>query len=110
GGGAGVREAGPAQVASRLSYYRAAGEEFALWCPEDVYIGEPASLIQAYLAACRLHGVVVAEHEPVAGIPVAGGRVAGVETAGGTITAPGGGGAAGGGGGAGGGATRPAAA
>src|SRR6266516_4578286 len=86
--GADVREAGPAQVASRLSYYRAAGEEFALWCPEDVYIGEPASLIQAYLAACRLHGVVVAEHEPVVGIPVAGGRAAGAETAGGTITAP----------------------
>src|SRR5262249_51654526 len=88
GWGADVREAGPAQVASRLSYYRAAGEEFALGCPEDVYVGEPASLIQAYLAACRLHGVVVAEHEPVAGIPVAGGRVAGVETADRTITAP----------------------
>jgi len=88
GWGADVREAGPALVASRLSYYRAAGEEFALWCPEDVYIGEPASLIQAYLAACRLHGVVVAEHEPVVGIPVAAGRVAGVETAGRVIAAP----------------------
>jgi glycine/D-amino acid oxidase-like deaminating enzyme len=88
GWGADVREAGPALVAGRLSYYRAAGEEFALWCPEDVYIGEPASLIQAYLAACRLHGVVVAEHEPVVGIPVAGGRAAGVETAGRAIAAP----------------------
>ena len=88
GWGADVREAGPALVASRLSYYRAAGEEFALWCPEDAYIAEPASLIQAYLAACRLHGVVVAEDEPVVGIPFAGGRVAGVETADRAIAAP----------------------
>jgi len=88
GWGADVREADPALVAGRLSYYRAAGEEFALWCPEDVYIAEPASLIRAYLAACRRHGVVVAEHEPVVGIPVAGGRVAGVETAGRAIAAP----------------------
>jgi glycine/D-amino acid oxidase-like deaminating enzyme len=86
--GADVREADPALVAGRLSYYRAAGEEFALWCPEDVYIAEPASLIRAYLAACQRQGVVVAEHEPVAGIPVAGGRVAGVETAGRAIAAP----------------------
>jgi glycine/D-amino acid oxidase-like deaminating enzyme len=88
GWGADVREASPAQVAGRLSYYRAAGEEFALWCPEDVYIEEPASLIRAYLAACRLHRVVVAEHEPVVGITVAQGRVAGVDTAGRAIAAP----------------------
>ena len=88
GWGADVREADPALVARGVSYYRAAGEEFALWCPEDVYIGEPASLIQAYLAACRLHGVVVAEHEAVLGIPVAGGRAAGVQTASRAIAAP----------------------
>ena len=86
--GADVREAGPGQVAGRAGYYRPAGEEFALWCPEDVYIEEPASLIQAYLAACRRRGVAVAEHEPVIGIPVGGGRVAGVETASRRIAAP----------------------
>ena len=88
GWGADVREAGPAQVAGQVSYYRAAGEEFALWCPEDIYIEEPASLIEAYLAACRLRGVVVAENEPVIGIPVSGGRAAGVQTAGRLIAAP----------------------
>ena len=88
GWGADVREADPGLVAERVSYYRAAGEEFALWCPEDIYIAEPASLIRAYLAACRLHGAVVAENEPVTGIPVTGGRVAGVQTAGRLITAP----------------------
>ena len=88
GWGADVREAGPGLVAERVSYYRAAGGEFALWCPEDVYIAEPAALIQAYLAACRRHGVVVAEHEPVIGIPVSGGRAAGVQTSGRVVTAP----------------------
>jgi glycine/D-amino acid oxidase-like deaminating enzyme len=86
--GADVREAGPGQVADQVSYYRAAGEEFALWCPEDVYIAEPAGLIEAYLAACRRHGVVVAENEPVIGIPVSGGRAAGVQTTGRAVTAP----------------------
>ena len=55
------------------------GEQFALWCPEDVYIEEPASLVDAYLAACRLHGAVVTEHDPVVGIPVTNGHVTGVE-------------------------------
>jgi glycine/D-amino acid oxidase-like deaminating enzyme len=86
--GADVREASRAQLASRVSYYQATGEEFALWCPEDVYIEEPASLVRAYLDACQRHGAVVVENEPVMGIPVSGGRVAGVETAGRVIAAP----------------------
>src|SRR5215470_7961475 len=86
--GADVREASRAQLAGGLGYYRAAGEEFALWCPEDVYIEEPAWLIRAYLDACRLHGAVVLENEAVTGIVVAGGRVAGVETARRSIAAP----------------------
>ena len=64
--GADVREAAHPQ----LGYYRAVGDDFALWCPEDVYIDEPASLVQACLAACRRHGVEVSENEPVIGIPV----------------------------------------
>ncbi len=88
GWGADVREADPGQVAGGLSYYRAAGDQYALWCPEDVYIEEPVSLVRAYLAACALHGVVVLENEPVTGIPLAGGRVAGVETASRSVSAP----------------------
>jgi len=86
--GVNVREAGRAQLADRLSYYRAAGEPFALWCPEDVYIDEPASLVRAYLDACQLHGTVVLENEPVTGISVTDGRVAGVETVRRSIAAP----------------------
>jgi len=88
GWGANVREADPAQLAGPLSYYRSAGEELALWCPEDIYIEEPASLIRASLAACRRHGAEVAENEPVIGIQVTAGRVTGVETARRSVTAP----------------------
>jgi glycine/D-amino acid oxidase-like deaminating enzyme len=86
--GANVREATAEQLADGLSYYRAAGDEYALWCPEDIYIEEPASLVRAYLAACQRCGVVLLEDEPVIGIPVAGGQVAGAETATRSITAP----------------------
>ncbi len=86
--GADVREASQSELGGRLSYYQPAGDDFALWCPEDVYIEEPASLIQACLAACRRHRAVVAENEPVVGIPVIGGRVAGVETESRSIAAP----------------------
>jgi glycine/D-amino acid oxidase-like deaminating enzyme len=83
-----VREATPAELAERLGYYRLAGDYFAVSCPEDIYIEEPASLIQAYLAACRRHGAVVTENEPVIGIPVTAGRVTGLETERRSITAP----------------------
>ena len=84
GWGVDLREAAPAQ----LSYYRSAGEAFALWCPEDVYIEEPASLIRACLASCQRHGAAVIENEPVTGISVTAGRVAGVETEHRSIAAP----------------------
>jgi len=86
--GADVREADAAQLADGVSYYRAGGGEFALWCPEDVFVEEPISLVRAYVDACQLHGAVVLENEPVAGISVTGGRVAGVETAERSIAAP----------------------
>ncbi len=61
GWGADVREAAPGQLASAASCYDGdASTELALWCPEDIYIEEPVSLIRAYLAAARLRGVEVA--------------------------------------------------
>jgi glycine/D-amino acid oxidase-like deaminating enzyme len=86
--GADVREASARQLADGVGYYRAGGGEFALWCPEDVYIEEPGSLVRAYVDACKLHGAVVLENEPAVGIPVTDGRVAGVETAGRSLAAP----------------------
>ena len=84
--GVDVSPASPAQLAEGLSYYRGDGSELALWCPEDIYIEEPMSLIQAYLAACRTHGVEILEHQPVTGITLSGGQVAGVQTTAQTIT------------------------
>jgi len=86
--GVDVREASPGRLADQLSYYLTGDEEFALWCPEDAYIEEPASLVRAYLDACRLHGGMLLENEPVAGITRTYGRVTGVETAERSIAAP----------------------
>jgi glycine/D-amino acid oxidase-like deaminating enzyme len=82
GWGADVQQASPADLAGRVSYYHGAdsGEEFALWCPEDVYIEEPMSLVRAYSEACRRRGVEILESEAVTGIPFSGGRATGVET------------------------------
>jgi glycine/D-amino acid oxidase-like deaminating enzyme len=80
GWGADVREASHAELAGLVSYYRGSGDETVVWCPEDVYIEEPMSLVQAYLSACRAHGVEVLESEPVVSAVMSGGQVAGVET------------------------------
>jgi glycine/D-amino acid oxidase-like deaminating enzyme len=86
--GADVREASPAELAGRVSYYRGSGEELAVWCPEDIYVEEPMSLVQAYVAACRRHGVEVLESEPVVSAAMPGEGVAGVETTARSIAAP----------------------
>ncbi|MFY9930764.1 MAG: FAD-binding oxidoreductase [Streptosporangiaceae bacterium] len=88
GWGADVREADRDQLDQQVSYYRPEKLELALWCPEDVYIEEPMSLIDAYLAACRRHGAEVLQQEPVTGVQVSAGRVTGIETASRTVSAP----------------------
>jgi glycine/D-amino acid oxidase-like deaminating enzyme len=85
--GADIRESGAADLLARLSFYQPSGAEQALWCPEDVYIEEPMSLIEAYVAAGRRHGVELLENESVASITLTGGRVAGVETTARSLTA-----------------------
>jgi glycine/D-amino acid oxidase-like deaminating enzyme len=78
--------AGPDELAARNACYRGNGREFALWCPEDVYIAEPAALIDACATAARLRGVEILESEAVTGIGLSGGRVSAVETAARTIS------------------------
>jgi len=73
--------------ADHAGYYRATGSELALWCPGDLYIEEPYSLIQAYLAACRLRDVEILEREPAVAVLTSGGRVMGVQTTGNHIEA-----------------------
>jgi glycine/D-amino acid oxidase-like deaminating enzyme len=86
--GTSLREARPDEVAGRVSYYRGSGDELALWCPEDIYIEEPASLVRAYATAGRLHGVELLESESVTAVTVSGSQVTGVETTRRSIAAP----------------------
>jgi len=88
GWGVDLRPATAAEVSADVSYYQPTGAEFALWCPEDIYIDEPAELVRAYVAAGRLHGAEVLEREQVTAITLSHGRVAGVETGRRSITAP----------------------
>jgi glycine/D-amino acid oxidase-like deaminating enzyme len=69
-----------APLSEAVSYYRGDGTELALWCPEDVYIEEPMSLVTAMAAACGQLGVEVAEGEAVLSVAGAGGRGAEVRT------------------------------
>lgn len=59
----------------------------ASYCPRDGY-ADPYSVAMAFGAAARRAGVTVLEHTEVTGITHAGGRVTGVETAGGPLRAP----------------------
>jgi glycine/D-amino acid oxidase-like deaminating enzyme len=86
--GTSLREARPGEVASRVSYYQGGGDELALWCPEDIYLAEPVSLIHAYATAGQLHGIELLEAESVTAVTVSGSHVAGVETTRRTIAAP----------------------
>jgi glycine/D-amino acid oxidase-like deaminating enzyme len=79
GWGADVRETRAGDL-TRLTYFHGDAGALALYCPEDVYIEEPAALVHAYVAACGLRGVELLEDEPVTGITLSGGRVAGIET------------------------------
>jgi len=88
GWGVDLRPAAPDEVSANVSYYQATGAEFALWCPEDVYIDEPADLVRAYLAAARRHGTEVLERERVTAITLSRGRVDGIETQQRSIRAP----------------------
>ena len=87
GWGVDIREASADELTANVSYYQASGSEFALWCPEDIYIAEPADLVRAYVEAGRLHGAELLEHEEVTAVTLSGGQVAGVQTAQRSITA-----------------------
>jgi glycine/D-amino acid oxidase-like deaminating enzyme len=72
----------PAEAGHRTGgYYLPAGDEDVVWCPEDVYIEEPGTLIDAYLAAARQAGVQVLADEPVTAVTTRAGAVTGLQTA-----------------------------
>jgi glycine/D-amino acid oxidase-like deaminating enzyme len=72
----------PAEAGQRTGgYYLPAGDEDVVWCPEDVYLEEPGTLIDAYLAAARRAGVQVLADEPVTAVTTRAGAVTGLQTA-----------------------------
>src|SRR5258708_21086634 len=75
--GVDIRAANAGEVTANVSYYQESGSEFALWCPEDVYIAEPTDLIRPNAAACRLHGPELLQPEPGMAFPRPAGRAAG---------------------------------
>jgi glycine/D-amino acid oxidase-like deaminating enzyme len=81
GWGVDIRAASADEMNANVSYYQASGNEFALWCPEDIYIAEPTDLVRAYVEAGQLHGAELLEDEEVTEVTLAGGQVAGVNTA-----------------------------
>ncbi len=86
GWGVRLAEISPGEAAERTAgYYHAAGDEHVVWCPEDVYIEEPGSLVAAYLAACQRLGVQLLAGEEVTGVRRRGGQVTGLETTGRTV-------------------------
>ena len=86
--GVNLREAAPGEVAGRVSYYEGDGSALALWCPEDLYIEEPSSMVRAYATAGQRHGMLLLEDEAVVAVTVSASGVTGVETTRRTITAP----------------------
>src|SRR5256712_12359552 len=71
-----------------MPFLDAQGIRAACYTPDDVYIEEPSSLLQAYLEACHRQGVTLVPDTPVTGIRVNRGRVEGVVTRGGEIRTP----------------------
>jgi len=78
--GVDIRAMDAGELSERVSYYEPSGNEESMWCPDDVYIEEPSDLVDAYVSACRLHGVQLLEPESVVGIRARGGTVHGIET------------------------------
>jgi glycine/D-amino acid oxidase-like deaminating enzyme len=88
GWGARILDLEAADVPARTSLYRPGGSERTWWCPEDVYIEEPMSMIDAYVAACRQHGAQLREREEVIGVELRDGAIAAVQTTAERIEAP----------------------
>ena len=62
----------PAGLARRSFLYTPTGDVAAGWCPQDIYVEEPAALVDAHTAACRLNGVELLTGAEVTGIEVGG--------------------------------------
>jgi glycine/D-amino acid oxidase-like deaminating enzyme len=89
GWGVQLQEVGHSELTDRASFLVPSGQPSAVWCPEDVYVDEPVSLVAAYGAACARAGVEVLRDEEVVEVTVgADGAVDGVVTSRRRLLAP----------------------
>ncbi len=77
----------PAAAQTRVPFLRREAVKAAAWIPRDGYV-EPYTLAMAIARAARKLGVGFETQRPVTAIRVEGGRVRGVETPSGPVTAP----------------------
>lgn len=69
-------------------YLSGRGVRRAYHIPGDIYIEEPAWLLQAYLAALESRGVQVVGNTPVTGFSITDGAITGVKTPAGDVETP----------------------
>jgi len=83
-----VEEIAPAALHKVAAYLEGAGILAAIDVPGDIYIEEPATLLDAYQAAGERLGMTVIGDTPVSAIRMELGRVAGVVTPHGAVRTP----------------------
>jgi 4-methylaminobutanoate oxidase (formaldehyde-forming) len=87
GWGLDVEVLSPRAAQARVPFLDAGGVKAAAWIPGDGYV-EPYTLAMAIARAARARGVRFETQRPVSAIRVEDGRVRGVETPAGPLTAP----------------------
>jgi glycine/D-amino acid oxidase-like deaminating enzyme len=83
-----VEELDNAGLVRIAPYLSGRGVRRAYYVPGDIYIEEPAWLLQAYLDALAARGVPVIGNTPVTGVTVNDGEIRGVVTPVGTVETP----------------------
>jgi glycine/D-amino acid oxidase-like deaminating enzyme len=78
--GVDVEMINPREAHRRMPFLEPQNIQAACYTPQDVYIEEPLSLLQAYRRAGERRGMQVIGNTPVTGIRLRGGEVAGVMT------------------------------
>lgn len=88
GWGVEIEDLDQAELVRVAPYLSGRGVKRAYYIPGDIYIEEPAWLLQAYLSALAARGVQVIGNTPVTGFTITEGAITGVRTLAGDIETP----------------------
>ncbi|MFN8663314.1 MAG: FAD-binding oxidoreductase [Thermomicrobiales bacterium] len=88
GWGVEIEDLDQAELVRVAPYLSGRGVKRAYYIPGDIYIEEPAWLLQAYLSALAARGVQVIGNTPVTGFTITEGAITGVRTLAGDIESP----------------------